>query len=190
MKIKNWNKFGKLNESVETFTYEMAQEIVYYLTSQTGKKEIENLLVSTLGQERAQIRLYNKKDATNFLKSFSDRNTDKRQNLIDIYHQVREDRKEFPEIYQIEDACLDLIEGDFFHIDFDLTGVRYIISLGKEYKNIRHVEMSEYIRYCEHINNRLISLSEYRVKILNASLEIDLNSSIYFKIEIRPNYGK
>ena len=50
--------------------------------------------------------------------------------------------------------------------------------------------MSEYIRYCEEINNKLIRLSEYRVKILNASLEIDLNSSIYFKIEIRPNYGK
>ena len=190
MKIKNWNKFEKINESTEIFTYEMAQEIVYYLTSQTGKKEIENLLISTLGEERAQIRLYNKKDATNFLKSFSDRNGDKRQILIDIYHQVREDRKEFPEIYQIEDACLDLIERDLFHIDFDLTGVRYIINLGKEYKNIRHVEMSEYIRYCEEINNKLMRLSEYRVKILNASLEIDLNSSIYFEIEIRPNYGK
>ena len=32
MKIKNWNKFEKLNESTETFTYEMAQEIVYYMS--------------------------------------------------------------------------------------------------------------------------------------------------------------
>lgn len=193
MKIKNWNKFGKLNESAETFTYEMAQEIVYYYNSDSDENTIKKTLDSILEPEISQVRASSyayKKRATDFLKSFFDRNSDKESIGIDLYNQVRKEREGFPEIYEIEDLLLDILEAENFFVNFHLTDVRYSISLHKGYENIRVVDMSEYIKYCEVIDNFVKRLSNFRIKIRNTEMDCDLHSRISFEIEIRPNYGK
>lgn len=193
MKIKNWDKFGKLNESSETFTYEMAQEIVYYYNSDSNENTIKKTLDSILEPEISQVRASSyayKKRAIDFLKSFFDRNSDKKRIGIDLYNQVRKEREGFPEIYEIEDLLLDLLEAENFFVNFHFTDVRYSISLHKGYENIRVVDMSEYIKYCEVIDNFVKRLSNFRIKIRNAEMDCDLHSRISFEIEIRPNYGK
>ena len=125
MKIKNWNKFGKLNESTETFTYEMAQEIVYYYNSDsyesTALAMIRSTLGTILGAGISQVRVSTyeyKKKATDFLKSFFDQNPDKKQIGIDLYNQVRQQREGFPEIYEIEDLLLNILEVENFFVNF------------------------------------------------------------------------
>lgn len=197
MKIKNWNKFGKLNESVETFTYEMAQEIVYYYNSDSYESTALALIRSTLGTilgagiSQVRVSTYEyKKKATDFLKSFFDQNPDKKQIGIDLYNQVRQQREGFPEIYEIEDLLLYILEAENFFVNFYLTDIRYSISLGKEYENKRTIDMSEYIKYCEIIDNFVKKLSNFRIKIKTAEMECDLDSRIVFNIEIRPTNAK
>lgn len=193
MKIKNWNKFGKLNESSETFTYEMAQEIVYFMsgfdafTDEVFWQESLDTIV-LIEDELFEPQTYSEfKKATIDMQSLA---KGREVDFINFYNKIREKRAVFPKIYEIEDFYLNLIEANLFDFILKTSDIKYEITLAKDYKNVRKIQMSEYIEYCQVINHSLQKFSAYRVTLKRCEMACDLSSHIIFEIEIRPNYGK
>ena len=134
MKINNWSKF---NESVsDTFTEEMAQEILYYISEDSKPSKhisdlfdqwreiIENnfIMYETSYEEMKEMikKLYSLVQTEGL---------DFRDSMIEMYNKIREERKDFPEAYEIEDAFLDLIEGYNFNLMIYSSLSKYQIKL-------------------------------------------------------------
>ena len=117
--LKSWNKF---NESKETVSIEMIQEIMYYCSGlETWKTEssedIENMLNSSFYQIDQsfwdtfyEISYEEINKVIDKWFQISKSNPKLSESIINIYNKIREDNSNFPEIYQIEDECLDIIE--------------------------------------------------------------------------------
>jgi len=132
MRITNWKKF---NESVnEEFTEEMAQEIIYCFSEGSDLSgELENLIKKfdesldeidiSAGQEFGMYETgYDEmKQMVNKLYGFVQTgNLSFKDNMINLYHEIRKVKEKFPEVFEIEDLFLTFIEGNNFefHLDY------------------------------------------------------------------------
>ena len=118
--IKGWVRF---NESSGNFTYEMAQEIIFYFSENSSpRKYIENMLWKhpEMGIDADSFVAYESgpEDYENMIKKLIGFTNTKsltfKDDMINLYHKIREERSAFPEIFEIEDMFLDLIESSGF----------------------------------------------------------------------------
>jgi hypothetical protein len=191
MKINNWNRF---NESVtEPFTEEMAQEIIYYFSENSKPSKhigdlfdkwgeiIENnfIMYETSYQEMKQM----------IKKMYSLCQTDVmfRDSMIEIYNEIRKERKDFPEAYEIEDAFLDLIEGHGFsfmiYSELDKGKIKYQIKLHSPWGD-NSMKLEDFINYCNLMKNPISKLSKYRTKLVECNFFDMRYSYCAFVVEI------
>lgn len=189
MKISNWNKF---NESVSnTFTEEMAQEILYYFSENSKPSKhisdlfghweeiIENnfIMYETSYEEMKQMikKMYSLCQTESL---------DFRDSMIEIYNKIREERKDFPEAYEIEDAFLDLIEGHGFSFMIYSGLSKYEIKLHSPWGD-NSMKLEDFINYCNLMKNPISKLSKYRTKLVECEFINRRYSYCAFEVEMR-----
>ena len=131
MRITNWKKF---NESVnEEFTEEMSQEIIYCfsegsdLSGRIGEicRDFETSLDEidiSAGQEFGMYETgYDEmKQMVKKLYSFVQTgNLSFKDDMINLYHEIRKVKEKFPEVFEIEDLFLTFIESNNFQFYLD-----------------------------------------------------------------------
>ena len=189
MKIKNWNKFRKLNESTETFTEEMAQEILYFFGEDSivsnelknyfnviyKKYNLDHIVFYETGYDEM-------KEFTQYLFNKSKENQNLKQELIELYNKIREKMNMFPEVYQIEDVYLSIIEdlNYDFYLDVDCTEMEIAIKLTKW----KESELSEFIETCKIIEGSLKRLKSDKYTTKLESCQFNSNY-IQFEIELK-----
>ena len=188
-RIKNWNKFGKLNESTETFTEEMAQEILYFFGEDSivsyelknyfnviyKKYNLEDIVFYETGYDEM-------KEFTQYLFNKSKENQNLKQELIELYNKIREKMNMFPEVYQIEDVYLSIIEdlNYNFYLNVDCTEMEMVIKLTKW----KESELSEFIETCKIIEGSLKRLKSDKYTTKLESCQFNSNY-IQFEIELK-----
>lgn len=132
MRITNWKKF---NESVnEEFTEEMAQEIIYCfsegsdLSGRIGEicRDFETSLDEiniSAGQEFGMYETGYDEMKQMVKKLYGLVQTESlgfKDDMINLYHEIRKVKEKFPEVYEIEDLFLTFIESNnfVFHLDY------------------------------------------------------------------------
>jgi hypothetical protein len=131
MRITNWKKF---NESVnEEFTEEMAQEIIYcFSDGSTLSGELESLVIKfdeSLNKENinseSHFMMYEPgydemkgmvKKLYGFVQTL---NLSFKDDMINLYHEIRKVKEKFPEVFEIEDLFLTFIESNNFQFYLD-----------------------------------------------------------------------
>lgn len=190
--IKNWIIF---NESTnEKFTLEMAQEIIYYFSENyEPSKEMSDIFYNGHAgiTDREFIFYETSYDEMNdyIKKLYNLVNTESltlMDDMIKLYHKIREERKNFPEIFEIEDLFLDLIESDKFDFMVYSNRYNYKIRLSKTDKN-NTITLEEYIKYCTQLNNELIRLKsdKYETKLMKCLFEQDYHTTCSFYIGLK-----
>jgi hypothetical protein len=189
MKISNWNKF---NESVsDTFTEEMAQEIIYYFSEESRpSKHISDLFTQCKDQwgeiidTMYETSYEEMKEMIEKLYSLIQTGSlDFRDSMIEIYTKIREERKDFPEVYEIEDAFLDLIEGHGFTFMIYSDLKKYEIKLHSPWGG-NSTKMEDFINYCNLVKNPISKLSKYSTKLVECEFINRRYSYCVFKVEI------
>ena len=155
--LKKWNAF---NESVGgNFTYEMAQEIIFYFSeSSEPNKDIEKDLWEhpEMGDDADSFVAYEAgpEDYEKMIKKLiglvNTKSLTFKDDMIEIYLRIREERSAFPEICEIEDMFLNLIEMDKFNFLVDTRDYSYTIRLNKD-----DCSLSEFILYCQHLEKSI-----------------------------------
>lgn len=177
--IKKWIKF---NESSESFTEEMAQEIIYYFSegSKPSKEIYSGFLRNDVIENEFEFEIYEtsydemKNYVKNLLSLVQTGPIGFKDEMINIYNQIRQERKDFPEVYEIEDLYLNLIENDKFKFYLS-SGMEYGIFERPEYKielNKKHCTFNDYIRYCQSINNTIERLKSPNYKVVLSNCEL------------------
>lgn len=118
--LKKWNTF---NESTGgRFTEEMAMEIVYYFSELSQpSKSIEEVFLSNSEAENL-FQFYDSgydeyKEATQKLYGEANKGSlEFRDNMIQVYNMIREERSAFPTVGEIEDIFLDMIDNGYSFI--------------------------------------------------------------------------
>jgi hypothetical protein len=194
MKISNWNKF---NESVsDTFTEEMAQEIIYYFSEESKPSKHISGLFTQCEEQWGEIidTMYETsyeemKDMIEKLYSMvQNGSSDFRNSMIEIYNKIREERKDFPEAYQIEDAFLDLIESQDLSFMIYSDSTKYEINLNSPWGG-NSVKLEDFVNYCSFIKNALNKLGKYKSKLVKCEFIDDIDddrSFCSFTIEMVP----
>ena len=175
MRITNWKKF---NESVnEEFTEEMAQEIIYCfsegsdLSGRIGEicRDFETSLDEiniSAGQEFGMYETgYDEmKQMTKKLYGFVQTgNLSFKDNMINLYHEIRKVKEKFPEVFEIEDLFLTFIEGNNFefHLDYmkpyGTSSMIYQIRLRSEYGKL--YSMKDFHNFCDVVDNAVRKFS-------------------------------
>jgi hypothetical protein len=188
MKISNWNKF---NESVsDTFTEEMAQEIIYYFSEESNpSKHISDLFAQCRDQWGEIIDMYEasyeemKEMIKKLYSLIQTGSLDFRDSMIEIYNKIREERKDFPEAYEIEDAFLDLIEGHGFTFMVYSSLSKYQIKLHSPWGG-NSMKMEDFINYCNLVKNPISKLSKYATKLVECEFINRRYSYCVFEVEI------
>lgn len=185
--IKKWSKF---NESTsETFTEEMAQEILYFFGEDSiVSKELENYFNEIHGKYNLNHIVFYEtgydemKEFTKYLFDKSKENPELTQNLIDLYHKVRQSIGMFPEVHQVEDIFLSIIEdlNYDFYLDVDCARKQIAIKLRKW----KESELSEFIETCKIVEGSLKRLKsdKYTTKLESCAFN---SSYIEFEINLK-----
>jgi hypothetical protein len=157
--IKGWMRF---NESSGNFTYEMAQEIIFYFSENSSpSKDIEKMFWEhpEMGGDADSFVAYESgpEDYEIMIKKLiglvNTKSLTFKDDMINLYHKIREERSAFPEICEIEDIFLDLIEQSRFDFLVDTKDHYYNIKLNKD-----NCSLSEFIQYCQYLNNSIKKL--------------------------------
>jgi hypothetical protein len=185
MKINNWNKF---NESVsDTFSEEMAQEIIYYFSEESNpSKHISDLFTQCEEQwgdiidTMYETSYEEMKEMIEKLYSLVQTGSlDFRNSMIEIYTKIREERKNFPEAYEIEDAFLDLIEGHNFTFMIYSSLSEYEINLNSPWGG-NSVKLEDFVNYCNLIKNTINKLGKCKSKLVKCEFIDDINDNRSF----------
>ena len=186
--IKRWSKF---NESAsDTFTEEMSQEIIYFFVgSSNNSKEMEELY-------RETMRFYNlnqmifwgeksydeMKEYTKYLLDSSRGNPELTKELIGLYNKIRQEMSMFPEVCQIEDIYLSIIEDLKYDFYLRIDSIRKEISiiLSKRGKS----QLNEFIEICKIVESSLKRLKSDKLDPHLYSCEYKSNE-IEFKINLK-----
>jgi len=186
--IRSWKLF---NESVtEPFTEEMAQEILYYFSENSKpSKHIGDLFDKWGGIIESNFIMYETsyeemKQMIKKLYGFAQTESlDFRDSMIEIYNKIREERKDFPEVYEIEDAFLNLIEGHGFSFMIYSDLSKYEIKLHSPWGE-NTMKLEDFINYCNLIKNPISKLSKYRTKLVECNFFDMRYSYCAFVVEI------
>jgi len=183
--IKKWSKF---NESTETFTEEMAQEILYFFGEDSiVSKELENYFNEIYKKyDLDHIVFYETgydemKEFTKYLLDKAKENPELTQNLIDLYHKIRHNSI-FPEVYQIEDIYLSIIEDLNYDFYLDVDCLRKEISI--KLRKWSESELSEFIETCKVIERsiKILKSDKYTTKLESCKFH---SSYIEFEINLK-----
>jgi hypothetical protein len=188
--IKGWARF---NESSSNFTYEMAQEIIFYFSESSEPNnefskylwehpemgdDGDNFVAYDSGPEDYEIMIKKLIEFTN-TKSLTFKD-----DMINLYHKIRKERSAFPEICEIEDIFLNLIENNGFSFLVDTKEHSYKIRLYK-----KDCSMSEFISYCQLLEKSIKRLETPTIKsiLLNCDRQDSdpYGTHVWFKILLR-----
>ena len=192
--IKGWMRF---NESSGNFTYEMAQEIIYYFSENSSpSKHIEKLFWEhpEMEGDADSFVAYESgpEDYENMIKKLiglvNTKSLTFKDDMIDLYHKIREERSAFPEIFVLEDMFLDLIESSGFDFLIDTRDYSYTIRLDK-----KDCSLSEFIQYCQYLDKSIKRLeTSTTTPLLEKCERSDLGphgTYVEFKILLKKKYG-
>jgi hypothetical protein len=115
--INNWKRF---NENASgNFTEDMAMEIVYYISEDSNpNKEIEKLIFSNPEVE-GLFRFYESGHSEyvaairKLLEKVNKGSLEFKDNMINVYNMIREERKDFPPIIEIENVLISLVDSGY-----------------------------------------------------------------------------
>jgi hypothetical protein len=155
--IKGWNTF---NESVDgRFTEEMAMEIVYYFSEDSKpSKSIEKVFLSSPEAENL-FHFYESgydeyKAATQKLYGEVNKGSiDFRDSMFQVYNMIREERSVFPEIAEIEDMFLDIIDDGYSFIVYS-SQYEYKIKMYKDDDTL-----DNFVQYTKFLGERVKRLN-------------------------------
>ena len=149
--ISNWQKF---NENVSgRFTEDMAMEIVYYISEDsTPNKEIEKLIFANPEMEGMFFFYesgHSEYDAAikKLFAAVNKGSLEFRDNMINVYNMIREERKDFPPIIEIENALINLVDGGYGFLVSSTNG-EYNIRLEK-----KQTTMKEFTETCLYLDD-------------------------------------
>lgn len=189
--IKSWNKFFEANES--ELTEEMAQEILYtFGVESKGYSDGDPQLKDFLRSEEVWngIAFYETgydemKKFTHQLLKNAEKNPEVKSECIRVYNYIRKQNEIFPEIYQLEDYYLSLIEKyDFdLFIDVDMSS-NYQIRLCKWQSKYT---LSDFIIMCQEIERSLKRLESTKYYTKLSACEYH-QTSVDFKIVLAKNW--
>jgi hypothetical protein len=163
--IKGWIRF---NESSGNFTYEMAQEIIFYFSeSSVPSEDIEKMFWENPELEGSTDSFISyesgPEDYEDMIKKLiglvNTKSLTLKNDMIKLYHKIREERSAFPEICDIEDIFLDLIEKSRFDFLVDTKEHYYKIKLYK-----KDCSISEFISYCQLLEKSIEQLETPTIK--------------------------
>jgi len=185
--IKNWSKF---NESVaEDFTEEMAQEILYFFgeDSKVSKDEDFNFNEIYKKYNLDHIVFYETgydemKEFTQYLFNKSKEDQNLKQELILLYNKIREKMNIFPEVHQVEDIFLSIIEDLNYDFYLDVNSIRKEIEI--RLTRWKESELNEFIETCKVVEGTLKRLESTKYKTKLHSCELN-SSYTEFKIELK-----
>ena len=188
--IKGWTRF---NESSGNFTYEMAQEIIYYFSENSvPSKDIEKMFWEhpELEGDSDDFVSYEsgREDYENMIKKLIGLTNTKsltfKDDMINLYHKIREQRSAFPEICEIEDMFLDLIENSGFNFLVDTKDYSYQIRLNKD-----NCSLSEFIKYCQYLDRLIKELESPTIKPILSNCDRQdsdpYGTHVWFKILLK-----
>ena len=167
--IKKWIKF---NESIETFTEEMAQEIYYFGEDFLyPDDDIQKLFNSLYHTHLEFITMYETeyKEMVEYTKELYKRAKENKEleiSLIEIYKKIREELSIFPEVHEIEDIYLSMIEDYNFDLYIQRSDRKEIVI--KLIKWSDSGELSSFIELCKIFEGTInrISSNKYKTSIL------------------------
>lgn len=131
MRITNWKKF---NESVnEEFTEEMAQEIIYCFSEGSDLSGELNNLIKKFDESLDEINISAGQEFGMYETGYDEMkqmvrklygfvqtgNLSFKDNMINLYHEIRKVKEKFPEVFEIEDLFLTFIESNNFEFYLD-----------------------------------------------------------------------
>jgi len=155
--IKGWVRF---NESVDgRFTEEMAMEIVYYFSEDSKpSKSIEKLFFDN-PETNNLFYFYESgydeyKAATKKLYGVvNSGSSELKEKIFQVYKMIREERSVFPEIAEIEDMFLDLIDDEYSFIVYS-SQYEYKIKMYKD-----NDTLDNFVKYTKFLGERIKRLN-------------------------------
>lgn len=152
--IRNWQKF---NENVSgRFTEAMSMEIVFYFSEDSRpSKEIQDLFYGYLENEGI-TRIWDFYEAggkeyqqamTKLFGLAQKGSLEFRDNMIEIYNKIREERKDFPPIIEIENVLITLVDSGWDFRASSKSG-EYTIRLEK-----KETTMKEFTEACLYLDD-------------------------------------
>jgi hypothetical protein len=164
--IKNWSKF---NESSETFTEEMAQEILYFFGEESkASKEIGdifNRIYKTYNLNHItfyETSYEEMKEYTEYLFKRSTEDPELRQKLIELYNVIRKEMEVFPQVYEIEDMYLSVIEDLNFDFYLGINSIEKKVKI--KLTKWAESKLSEFIEICKIVEGSLKRLESDKYK--------------------------
>ena len=157
--IKPWILF---NESKETFTVEMAQEIAYYILDEEGNRESGDPLLDALfglpecnfdDFDTYETSYEEMKNNVKIIFDTSKKYPDTVDKLVMIYNEIRNRVDIFPLVCEIEDVYLDLIESrnaSLYVLMYD-KDKEYIIKIN--FTSSSHGSFDDFIKTSTNIRN-------------------------------------
>lgn len=131
MRITNWKKF---NESVnEEFTEEMAQEIIYCFSEGSNLSEELKRLVEDFDESLNKENINSEEHFGMYETGYDEMkqmvkklyglvqtgSLGFKDDMINLYHEIRKVKEKFPEVFEIEDLFLTFIESNNFQFYLD-----------------------------------------------------------------------
>jgi hypothetical protein len=185
--IRRWKSFNE--STTQPFTWEMAQEILYYFSENSKPSKhigdlfdkwgeiIENnfIMYETSYQEMKKMieKMYRLCQED---EKFKD-------SMIEIYNEIRKERKDFPTASEIENVFSSLIEFHDFNFMIYSGLSKYEIKLnGSPGKNTMKLE--DFINYCNLIQDPINKLNKYKTKLVECNFFDMRYSYCVFKVEI------
>lgn len=190
--IKSWNKFFEANQ--DELTEEMAQEILYTFGEESvGYSNDDPQLKDFLRSDEVWkgITFYETgydemKEFTQTLLNNSEENPEVKSQCIKVYNYIRKQNEIFPEIYQIEDYYLSLIEkyGFDFYVDVNM-GSTYKIRL-RLWE--RDKSLQDFITMCQEVEKSMkkVESSKYHTRLTKCEYSV---YSVDFTVELKKNWN-
>ena len=161
--ISSWEKF---NESNMSLTKEMVQEIIFYFGECCDHKSTDPIVIGFqniyhdyhLGHIVMYETSYDEMmEYVSYLLNMANKDDNLKKELIDCYNKIRERLSEFPEVFEVEDNFLSLIDYGFklsiLIDDDDINNINYSIKL-VNYENFSLDQFFKFSREMESIMKR------------------------------------
>jgi len=155
--IKGWNTF---NESVDgRFTEEMAMEIVYYFSEDSKPTNSISDLFFNNSETENLFNFYESgydeyKAATQKLYGVVNSGSPElKEKIFQVYKMIREERSVFPEIAEIEDIFLDIIDDGYSFIVYS-SQYEYKIKMYKD-----NDTLDSFVKYTKSLGERVKRLN-------------------------------
>lgn len=184
--IKSWQIF---NESTSNeLTKEQAQEIIYYFSEMSEPtSKIVNNFFSLFHDDDFVFYETSYEEMTQYTKDLQQKckgNEELTNKVVEIYEEIREERKMFPEAHEIESTFSDFMDLEDFNFMIYSDKMEYTIRLGKTSTNL-----DSFTKYCKDIQKYLVRLesTDYETKLVKCEFTNYHDNRASFEIELKRN---